>query len=124
MGSPMALYYNPVVTCRRLYRLAEDELSAGYRQRLAAGTLNGHLAGPSAGPEYRHPAAEARAVVTLGIRPSTSPRKSPPVPWWSSSNVKWWSVWATIPICSAQCYGHANVKVLLPGVVHFALAEN
>ncbi|VUK40757.1 ABC transporter [Klebsiella pneumoniae] len=114
MGSPMALYYNPVnkfvagfigspkmnflpaivsdwqperltVTLaqdhqlalnvlqsgqqirRRLYRLAEDELSAGYRQRLAAGTLNGHpRAGPSAGPEYRHPAAEARRCGDAG----------------------------------------------------------
>ncbi len=68
MGSPMALYYNPVNKfVARLYRLAEDELSAGYRQRLAAGTLNGHpRAGPSAGPEYRHPAAEARRCGDAG----------------------------------------------------------
>ncbi len=62
MGSPMALYYNPVNKfVAGFIGSPKMNFFAGHRQRLAAGTLNGHpRAGPSVGPQYRYPAAEAR----------------------------------------------------------------
>ncbi len=103
MGSPMALYYNPVnkfvagfIGSPKMNFLPAI-VSDWQPERLTVTLAQDHQLALNIATQPLKPGA----AVTLGIRPEHLTRKSPPVPWWSF-NVKWWSVWATIPICSAS----------------------
>lgn len=81
--------------------------------------LNGHpRAGPSADPEYRHPTAEARRCGNVRILPE---HLTPEV---TTGTVVEFQCEVVERLGNNtylfyQCYYHDNVKVLLPGDVHF-----
>jgi multiple sugar transport system ATP-binding protein len=115
MGSPMALYYNPV-----------NRFVAGFigspKMNFLPATVSAWQPGQLTVQMAQHHSLTLNITtsplqpgdaVTLGIRPEHSRPMFAAVPWWSF-NVKWWNAWGTTPTCSASATATTTSKFCCP----------
>ncbi len=120
MGSPMALYYNPVnkfvagfIGSPKMNFLPAI-VSDWQPERLTVTLAQDHQLALNITTQPLKPGA----AVTLGIRPE---HLTPEVATGTvvGFNVKWWASGQQYLSVRPVLHGHDNVKVLLPGDVHF-----